>query len=295
MALPRIWGRAISMAMLINRRETDKATSKGYRRRNVRTPSRLRGRMRGRSESFPAMQSPGRESVPQCRPNATKIFTRRPEVARLRAMNPPVYTVRRATLDDLGGLKLLWERARLQVLDLEKRLTDFQLIVSDVGDLIGAIGLQIEGKHGRLHSGAFTQADQEDQFRPQLWERIQTVARNHGLVRLWTRDAAPFWQEAGFGEASGEVLKKLPPAFGDQAGPWLTLQLKEENVTALSLEHEFELFQTAQKEETERLMRLGRTMKFAVFTVLGFFVLVILVFVVRLAMKNPNMLIPGGR
>ena len=55
-------------------------------------------------------------------------------------MNFPAYTMRRATVDDLGGLKLLWERARFQVLDLEKRLTEFQLVVSNEGDLIGAIG-----------------------------------------------------------------------------------------------------------------------------------------------------------
>lgn len=207
----------------------------------------------------------------------------------------PVYSARRATVDDLGGLKQLWERARFQVLDLEKRLTDFQLIVSDDGDLIGAIGLHIEGKQGRLHSPAFTQAEHEETFRPQLWERIQTVARNHGLVRLWTREAAPFWQEAGFGEAAEEVLKKLPSSFGDGATRWLTLQLKDENVAALSLEHEFELFQTAQKEETERLMRLGRTMKLAVFSVIGFFLAVGLVVVIRMAIKNSSVMFPGGR
>ena len=34
-------------------------------------------------------------------------------------MNSPEYTARRATVDDLSGLKILWERARFQVLDLE--------------------------------------------------------------------------------------------------------------------------------------------------------------------------------
>ena len=53
----------------------------------------------------------GRESFSQFEPFATKIFTRRPSAARLREMNMPAYTVRRATVDDLGGLKLLWERA----------------------------------------------------------------------------------------------------------------------------------------------------------------------------------------
>src|SRR5207302_5432031 len=82
-----------------------------------------------------------RESFSQSRPFATKIFTRRLPALTLRWMNASEPTVRRATVDDLNGLKQLWERARLQVLDLERRLTEFQLIVSDESDLLGTIGL----------------------------------------------------------------------------------------------------------------------------------------------------------
>src|SRR5213079_1001159 len=122
---------------------------------------------------------------------------------RLRAVSEPQYSLRRATVDDLPGLKILWERARLQVLDLEKRLTDFQLVVSDAGDLIGAVGLHIEGKQGHVHSEAVAQLEQDAKFREQIWERILVLARNHGLIRLWTLEAAPFWQQqAGFAEAS---------------------------------------------------------------------------------------------
>jgi N-acetylglutamate synthase-like GNAT family acetyltransferase len=236
-----------------------------------------------------------RVSFSQRRIFATKIFTRQQPAATVRPMNTPSYTVRRATVDDLGGLKILWERARLQVLDLEKRLTEFQLIVSDAGDLIGAIGLHLEGKQGKLHSGAFAQLEQADEFRPQLWERVQSVARNHGLVRLWTQDLAPFWREAGFAEVSPELLKKLPPGFGDAPGLWLALQLKEESAAALSIDHEFELFQAAQKEETERLMKLGRTMKFTVFIVLGLAVAIAAILAVRLVVRNPSLLSPGPR
>jgi len=173
-------------------------------------------------------------------------------------MNAPKYAVRRATVDDLGGLKQLWQRARLQVLDLEKRLTDFQLLSSDNADLIGAIGLHIEGKQGKLHSEAFAQPETDDRFRAQLWERIQSVARNHGLVRLWTQVSAPFWRQAGFADAPPELLEKLPPVFGDTPGHWLTLQLKEENAAVLSLDQEFELFQQAQKASNEKVMRQAR-------------------------------------
>jgi len=211
-------------------------------------------------------------------------------------MNDPQYNLRRATVDDLPGLKILWDRARLQVLDLEKRLTDFQLLASDAGDLIGAIGLHIEGKQGQVHSEAFAQPEQDAKFRDQVWERIQVVARNHGLVRLWTREAAPFWQQqAGFAEASAELVEKLPASFGDAPGRWLMLQLREEHLAALSLEREFELFQAGQKQETEKLMQLGRKLKTILMFVLGVVLLIGFIFLLKLVIKNPSFFSPGSR
>ena len=176
-------------------------------------------------------------------------------------MNPPEFSVRRATVEDLAGLKLLWERAGLQVLDLEKRLTEFQLAVTPVGDLMGAVGLHIVGRDGLLHSEAFTQPEHSEPLRPLLWERVRNLARNHGLVRMWTREEAPFWLQAGFAEASPELLKKLPVALGDGHQRWLTMQLREETVPSLSLEQEFELFQQASKASTEEVMAQARKLR----------------------------------
>ena len=176
-------------------------------------------------------------------------------------MNPPEFSVRRATVEDLGGLKLLWERAGLQVLDLEKRLTEFQLAVTPVGDLLGAVGLHIVGKDGQLHSEAFTQPEQSEPLRLLLWERVRNLGRNHGLVRMWTREEAPFWLQAGFAEAGSELLKKLPAALGDGHQHWRAMQLKEETVPTLSLEQEFELFQQASKVSTEEVMAQARKLR----------------------------------
>jgi hypothetical protein len=181
------------------------------------------------------------------------------------------------------------------VLDLERRLTEFQLIVTESGDLIGAIGLRIEGKQGCLHSEAFAQPEQEEQFRTQLWERIQIVARNHGLVRMWTQERSPFWPQAGFADPPPELLKKLPVNFGDAQARWLMLQLREENLAAVSAEHEFDLFQTAQKEETDKLMRLGQSFKTIVFVVLGIIFAAGITYVAILLIKNPSLLSPGRR
>ena len=208
-------------------------------------------------------------------------------------MDLPEYAVRRATVDDLDGLKQLWEWARLQVFDLEKRLTEFQLVVSSGGELMGALGLHIEGKQGKLHSEAFTRPELEAEFRAQLWERMQTVARNHGLVRLWTQERSPFWPQAGFAEASPELLKKLPRGFGDAPARWMALQLREENLAALSMEHEFELFQAAQKEDTEKLMRFGQSLKNVVFALLGIALGIGLFILIRVWLRNPSLLTPG--
>jgi len=202
-------------------------------------------------------------------------------------MNPPDCTVRRATVDDLVGLKELWQRARLQVLDLERRLTEFQLVVSDDGDLVGAIGLHLDGRQGKLHSEAFTQPEHEAAFRPQLWERLQSVSRNHGLVRLWTQELSPFWHQNGFVDASPEVLKKMPATFGDPHSRWLTLQLKEDTAPTLSLDQEFELFQQAQRQSTEEVMAQARKLKTAAY-VIGTIIMVASILGALYVLKRAN-------
>jgi N-acetylglutamate synthase-like GNAT family acetyltransferase len=182
-------------------------------------------------------------------------------------VNPTERIVRRANVDDLTGLRLLWERAHLQVLDLEKRLTEFQLVSTPGGDLIGVIALHIDGKLGRLYGEAFTHPEQADDARPWLWERLQTLARNHGLVRLWTLEAAPFWHHAGFTKADPEQLRKLPESFGDRHSHWLTLALREESVQAISIEKEFEIFQQSQRAQTEQVLAQARRLKLLAYVV----------------------------
>jgi len=210
-------------------------------------------------------------------------------------MSSPDYKLRRATVDDLIGLKQLWERAHLQVLDLEKRLTEFQLIVTDTGDLLGAVGLRIDGKQGRIHNEAFAQPEDQDKFRQQLWERIQTIARNHALARLWTEESAPFWGQRGFAEADPETVKKLPATFGDPAMRWLTLQLREESAAAISVEREFELFQASQRETSEKIMQQAKVLKNVAYVIVGIALVIGLFFLLQVLMKNPNALFPGRR
>ncbi|MEW6161195.1 MAG: hypothetical protein AB1813_27510, partial [Verrucomicrobiota bacterium] len=101
----------------------------------------------------------------------------------------------------------------------------------------------------------------EPELRLRLWERLQALARNHGLLRLWVLEDAEFWKTRAFVAAPEEVRAKLPEAFGRPQSPWLMLQLREESAAAVSLEREFDLFRQSQKELTDRAFRQARTLK----------------------------------
>lgn len=202
-------------------------------------------------------------------------------------MNPPAHQVRRATLDDLQSLIALWRVAGLPALELERRFTEFQVVARNDGPLIGAIGLHVKGHHGLMHSEAFFHPETEDEFRPHLWERLQSVARNHGLTRLWTEEDAVFWHQAGFEPPGKEQLDKLPKEFGDARSPhWHTLQLRDEAALARSLEQEFELFRLAQQEQSEKLQRPVRALKIAAFILMFAFFVVVLAGIYYLFLQN---------
>jgi hypothetical protein len=118
--------------------------------------------------------------------------------------------------------------------------------------LAGAIGLEIAQKQGRIHSEAFTDFALADQLRPKLWERIHAVATNHGLLRLWTQEHAPFWSHCGLGKPDPDALQKLPAPWQAQKSDWLTLKLKDEIEKLISADKEFAMFMDAEKQRTAR-------------------------------------------
>lgn len=167
----------------------------------------------------------------------------------------------------------MWTAAQLPGADLEKRFTEFQVVVSPAGQPLGALGLHISGQHGRLHGEAFQSAERADEFRRLLWGRLQNVARNNGLARLWTQEKAPFWPQNGFAAAPPEVLQKLPAVFAGAAADWLTLKLKEE-LAGPSLDQELALFQQSQQMNAQRILRQTRILK-AVAAAVSFLVLIL--------------------
>ena len=171
------------------------------------------------------------------------------------------FTVRRATLDDLEKLTELWKSMRFPVEDLSKRVTEFQVAENAEGKLLGAVGLQIAERQGRIHSEGFTDFSLAEQLRPMLWDRVNAVATNHGLLRLWTKEDAPFWNRCGLVKADAEVLAKLPAIWRGEPQGWLTLKLKDDVETLLSVEKEFALFMQTEKQRTERAFQQAKVLK----------------------------------
>ncbi len=190
-------------------------------------------------------------------------------------MNSSNYRVRRATLDDINELSALWKSMNFPAEDLSKRITEFQVAESAAGKLIGALGLQIAARQGRVHSEAFSDFALAEQLRPLFWDRIHSVATNHGLLRLWTQEQAPFWNHCGLARADAETLEKLPAPWRNQSPVWLTLKLKE-------------VFMESEKQQTQKTFQHARILK-VVATLIAVAVLILILgaafFMMR---KNPG-------
>jgi hypothetical protein len=96
-------------------------------------------------------------------------------------------------------------------------------------------------------------------LRPVLWQRLQVVAKNHGLFRLWTEEAAAWWKEgAGFAAATAEALQRLPESYGPPQAAWLTLRLRDETLDPALLDKTLAMYREAEKGRRETFMRRGR-------------------------------------
>jgi hypothetical protein len=191
-------------------------------------------------------------------------------------MDAPGYRVRRATTDDLEQLLTVWAAAALPAAELEKRFTEFQVAEGPDGCIVGAIALQVAGTDGKIHSESFADFALSDTLRPLFWQRIETMARNHGLFRLWTTETAPFWKkDAGFIAATGA----LPEVLGPAQGAWLTLRLKDESADPNLIEAQFALYLQTERAKREKLLQRAAALKgvgTAIAVVLFIFSMVIL-------------------
>lgn len=177
-------------------------------------------------------------------------------------------SVRRATVYDLETLKSIWSTMQLPVEDLERRLTEFQVVESN-GQVNGAIGFLIRGQHALLHSEGYLDFSTADDARELFWERIQKLAANHGVFRLWTQESSPFWLHWGFQSVEEPLLQRLPAEWKNGRSKWFSLELKNEEAINAALKDQFASHLADERHQSDQLARRAKTLKLTV-TILGF-------------------------
>jgi N-acetylglutamate synthase-like GNAT family acetyltransferase len=175
-------------------------------------------------------------------------------------MSATQFQARRATLEDLGALQGHWEMMRFPAGELEKQLTDFQVVTDAAGVVVGAIGFQIAQRQGRIHSESFSDFSLAEKARPLLWERIQSLCTNHGITRLWTLEQSPFWARTGFQPATATGLEKLPEPWDRLKPGWHCLQLRDDQALA-TLDKEFAMFVASEKQRSEAALGQAKVLK----------------------------------
>lgn len=179
-------------------------------------------------------------------------------------------SIRRATTDDLPSLKSLWTSMNIATDDLEKRLTEFQVVQDADGQFLGAVGFVVSGTHALLHSEGFTDFSVADSARHLFWQRVQILCSNHAVFRIWTQERSPFWKKFGFRPPDADTLARLPAGWRNEFDDaWLTLQLKDEQAIAKALGTDFAGFMEAQKLESERIREKAKTLRILI-TVIAF-------------------------
>jgi hypothetical protein len=145
------------------------------------------------------------------------------------------------------------------------------------------------GKQGQVHSEAFTDFALSDTLRPMIWDRLQAVANNHGLTRIWTHESAPFWHHCGLLKPDAAALEKLPAQWQAPGRDWLTLKLREDIEAVMSVDKEFAMFMESEKERTNRAFRHAKMLKMLA-TVLALVILVLVVLGAVYVMRNQGRL-----
>lgn len=154
--------------------------------------------------------------------------------------------------------------------ELEKRLTEFQIVEDADGQFLGAMGLQVSRQHALLHNEGFTDFSVADTARDLFWQRIQVLAANHTVFRLWTQERSPFWKNFGFRPPDANTLAHLPAEWKNEYNDaWLTFQLKDEEAIATALKTNFADFMADEKKQTERVREQAKTIRTMV-TVIAF-------------------------
>jgi N-acetylglutamate synthase-like GNAT family acetyltransferase len=206
-------------------------------------------------------------------------------------VEPPALSARRATVEDLPALQALWQQAGLPWLELERYVTEFQVVPAEVdGTLLGAVGLLVEGNDALLHTEAVavTGAEQADELRATLWRRVQIVARNQGVQRLWTQEDADYWQASGFSKAAPATVAGATATFVDKSAEWRICELIDPDKAKHLVDEQMAIWQAARAQEAEALQDTIRVFRTTAFGVAIMVTLVALGMLFYIGMRRPE-------
>jgi N-acetylglutamate synthase-like GNAT family acetyltransferase len=196
---------------------------------------------------------------------------------------------RKATLDDLPALHALWQRAGLPWNELERFLTEFQVVPGDDGMLLAAIGLQIDGQEALIHSEALFPGYSEDDLRASLWSRLQIVARNQGVVRLWTLEDAPYWLGT-FTAADSGAIQRLQASFRDPTAAWRCYQLLDPERAQKLVDERLAMWDANLKSEKSDLLDTVQRIRTFAFVFAAIVIGGILLLIVFVVLRQPHLI-----
>lgn len=194
---------------------------------------------------------------------------------------------RRATLEDLDVLRGLWQTALYSPIELEKHLTEFQLVEGDDGRLLGALGIHVDGEEAWIHHEAFTHPTTESAMREALWHRLKIMFGNQGVHRVWTREKAEFWNSIGFRMPTVDEKQKLPAGLGTVDRSLKVFPLRDAKAEKIIEKKMIELQATRFEEETQTERRT-RIIRIVAWSLAGFLMVLLAYFTIRGLMLLPQ-------
>lgn len=238
--------------------------------------------------SLPSLPSRDILFSPQWNAKAeSSLYAQRP-ISIFVTMTDKKYVTRRATVEDLPQLVALWRLEQLPAEALEKRFTEFHLVADADGRVLAAIGIQLGGTQGLLHSESIGMAEISDALRGLLWERIQVIIKSNSLERLWTQLHSHFWRDLGFQPATAEQLKLLPAKFTQGERPWSVKSLSAADANAV-LEREMAEIKALQLREYASAQQRVQLIKKVALGVTVVVCLIGIAFVIALLKYGPQL------
>ena len=108
-------------------------------------------------------------------------------------------SIRDATAADVQPITTLLRDADLVLDDVSEHVHSF-IVAEHDGELTGAMGLELRGGDALLRSAVVVPAARGAGVGRELFERMQSVAREHGVGTLYllTTTARSYWTHLGF-------------------------------------------------------------------------------------------------